>query len=139
MRGSTPAATPPRRNPGAPARDSAPGHLTIQHTKEHGILMEPILQADLPDLRAKRPNDYADLKALVRAAGLFEPRLGYYAVKITYTLAMLLAGVVGLVLIDNLLFRVVDCVYLAVVFAQLGFLGHDVGHRQVFTTRRAHE
>jgi fatty acid desaturase len=27
--------------------------------------------------------------------------------------------------------------FLAVIFTQIGFLGHDAGHRQVFGTRRA--
>jgi fatty acid desaturase len=30
-------------------------------------------------------------------------------------------------------------VFLAVAFAQVGFLGHDAGHRQVFRSRRAND
>ena len=39
--------------------------------------------------------------------------------------------------IGNSRWQLGDAVFLAVVFAQFGFLGHDAGHSQVFRTRQA--
>src|SRR5215210_5796474 len=91
------------------------------------------------DQRGGKPkNDYAELKSLVRAAGLLERQPTYYAVKIAYTLGMLAIGIAFLVLVDNVWLRALDALYLAIVFAQIGFLGHDTGHKQIFASARTH-
>ena len=81
-------------------------------------------------------NDYATLKALVREAGLLETQGKYYAIKLAYTLAMLAAGIALLFLLSGWLRVLVAAPYLAFVFAQLGFLAHDLGHKQVFKSTR---
>jgi fatty acid desaturase len=85
----------------------------------------------------KPAQDYAELKALVRQAGLLSKQPQYYAVKFIYTLGLLAAGIAILVLFDNLWVRVIDALYLTLVFAQIAFLGHDMGHKQVFSSTRA--
>jgi fatty acid desaturase len=40
-------------------------------------------------------------------------------------------------LVNSVLWQMAVAVLLAVVFAQLGFLGHDAGHRQIFATRQS--
>ena len=40
-------------------------------------------------------------------------------------------------MVGNSWWQLVVAAFLAVVFTQIGFLGHDAGHRQVFGTRRA--
>jgi fatty acid desaturase len=80
---------------------------------------------------------YAELSRQVRQAGLMQPRLGYYVWKITVTLTLLAAGWVAFALVGDSWWQLAVAGYLAVMFAQVGFLGHDVGHRQVVGSRRA--
>lgn len=49
---------------------------------------------------------------------------------------MLAAGIVFLILFDNIWLRLFSAAFMAVVFSQLGFLGHDTGHLAVFTGRK---
>ncbi len=84
-----------------------------------------------------RGSDYAALSRQVREAGLLDRRLRYYAWKVTLTVAAFVLGWVVFAVIGNSWWQLADAVFLAVAFAQLGFLGHDAGHGQVFRTRRA--
>jgi fatty acid desaturase len=43
------------------------------------------------------------------------------------------------VLLGDSWWQIGTAVYFAVLFTQLGFLGHDAGHRQIFGTRRAND
>jgi fatty acid desaturase len=84
-----------------------------------------------------RGSDYAALSRLVRQSGLLDRRPRYYAWKITLTVAALLFGWAAFFVIGNSWWQLADAVFLAVTFAQIGFLGHDAGHGQVFRTRGA--
>jgi fatty acid desaturase len=84
-----------------------------------------------------RGSDFAALSRQVRSSGLLDRRLRYYAWKITLTAAALVAGWVAFAVIGNSWWQLADAVFLAAVFAQIGFLGHDAGHSQVFHSRRA--
>ena len=84
-----------------------------------------------------RGSDYAALSRQVREAGLLDRRLRYYAWKIALTAAALMLGWAVFAVIGNSWWQLADAVFLAAVFAQFGFLGHDAGHSQVFRTRRA--
>jgi fatty acid desaturase len=77
------------------------------------------------------------LSRQVRHAGLLAARRRWYAWRIALTAAALAIGCLAFALIGNSWWQLCVAVYLAVVFGQIGFLGHDAGHRQVFTTRRA--
>ena len=84
-----------------------------------------------------RGSEYAELSRQVRQAGLLDRQLGYYAWKITGTALALVAGWTVFVLAGDTWWQLATAVFLAVVFAQLGFLGHDAGHRQVFASARS--
>jgi fatty acid desaturase len=90
-----------------------------------------------PAPATSRGSDYAALSRQVRQAGLLELRPRYYAWKITLTAAALAVGWAAFAVIGNSWWQLADAVFLSIAFAQLGFLGHDAGHRQVFRTRRA--
>jgi fatty acid desaturase len=84
-----------------------------------------------------RGSEYAELSRQVKEAGLLERRPGYYAWKIAVTVGLLAAGWAAFVVAGDSWWQLAVAVFLAVVFTQIGFLGHDAGHRQVFGTRRA--
>src|SRR5258708_28896109 len=84
-----------------------------------------------------RGSDYAELSRQVRQAGLMERRPWRYAGRIALTVGLLAAGWTAFVLVGNSWWQLAVAVFLAVIFAQLGFLGHDAGHRQVSASRPA--
>jgi fatty acid desaturase len=68
--------------------------------------------------------------------GLLERRPGYYRAKITLTVVAYLAGWALFVMAGNSWTALAVAPLLGVMFTQLGFIGHDAGHNQVFGTRR---
>jgi fatty acid desaturase len=75
---------------------------------------------------------YAELKALLVEQGLFDRQPGYYAWKILQTLSGF--GLAIALLLSTQLFglQLLIAAFLACVFTQIAFLGHDAAHRQVF-------
>ncbi len=98
--------------------------------------LTPIPQAE-PDQPARtheargQNNAYAELKQQIRARGLLEKQTAYYTIKITLTFAFFIAGWVILPWLHTVWLLSLDAVALAVLTAQMGFLGHDAGHRQI--------
>jgi fatty acid desaturase len=90
---------------------------------------------------AQRPlvNDYAELKQRIKQQGLLEQQPVYYTYKMLFTLALLALSIACLVVFRHSWFQLLNAVFLAFVFSQIGFLGHDVGHRQVFRSPRLFE
>src|SRR5258707_5762272 len=85
----------------------------------------------------RRGSQYAELSRQVKEAGLLQRRPGCYAWKIAVTTGLLAAGWTVFVVAGNSWWQLAVAAFLAVIFTQIAFLGHDAGHRQVFGTRRA--
>ncbi|HME65194.1 MAG TPA: acyl-CoA desaturase, partial [Streptosporangiaceae bacterium] len=79
---------------------------------------------------------YRALALRVRAMGLLERRPGYYLVKITLTIVAFFAGWALFVMVGNSWAALAVAPLLGMMFTQLGFIGHDLGHNQVFGARR---
>ena len=73
----------------------------------------------------------------VRAAGLMDRRPGYYIVMITLTVAALAAGWAGLFVVGDSWVALAVALFLGLASTQVVFVGHDAGHHQIFSTRRA--
>src|SRR5215831_10214798 len=84
-----------------------------------------------------RGSDYAELSRQVKQAGLLERRRWRYIWRITVTAALLAAGWAVFVLVGDSWWQLTVAAFLAVMFTQVGFLGHDAGHRQISGSRRA--
>jgi len=82
---------------------------------------------------------YAALKRLIVEKGLLDKQPGFLAYKILLTAGMLAVSIAVLFLTDNLWVQLLNAVYLAFVFGQIGFISHDVGHRQGFHTTRQND
>jgi len=93
--------------------------------------------ADGPPQR--RGSDFSELSRQVRAAGLLKRRPGRYAIRIALNTALLGIGVAAFVLLGDSWWQLLVAAYLGFVFTQLGFLGHDAGHRQIFGQARAND
>jgi fatty acid desaturase len=101
--------------------------------------MEPARSAAMADVHRRSASDFAELSQAVRSAGLLDRRPGYYAVRVGLTLAILAAAWVVFVFLGDSWWQLVSAVFLAVVWAQVSFIGHDAGHKQIFRGRRAND
>ena len=104
-----------------------------------GVAPSPSVAIDSaePITKRERDRDYLDLKRRVTRAGLLERQYLYYAWKVPSVVAMVATCVAVLVFFNEILWlQMLNAVYLALVFTNLGFLGHDSGHRQMFKKAR---
>src|SRR5579859_6872049 len=85
---------------------------------------------------SSRGSDYAELARQIRQAGLLERRPWYYVRQITVTVILLAAGWTAFVMVGNSWWQLAVAVFLAAIFTQIGFLGHDAGHRQISRSAR---
>jgi len=76
-------------------------------------------------------NEYSELKHLIEQQGLLEQQPLYYACKIALNLGLLSLGVAVMAITDRLWLQLLDAVFLAFVFGQIGFVGHDAAHWQI--------
>jgi fatty acid desaturase len=84
-----------------------------------------------------RGSDYSGLLRQVKAAGLLNRRRGYYITMMVINGGLLLAGWTAFAILGDSWWQLLVAAFLALVFGQLGFIGHDAGHRQIFTNARA--
>ncbi|MEU8257955.1 acyl-CoA desaturase [Micromonospora inaquosa] len=89
--------------------------------------------------RSDRGSEYADLSRLVRNTGLLDRRPRRYAARVTVVLACLVLMGVLFVRLGSSWWQTATAAGVAVLLAQLAFLGHDAGHRQIFRSRRAND
>jgi fatty acid desaturase len=83
----------------------------------------------------RRDDRFTALLAQVKAAGLLDPSPGYYTVKIASGLALLAAGWTLFVLVGDSWWQLAVAAFLAFGYTHMGFLGHDIGHRQIARSR----
>ncbi|MEU8250731.1 acyl-CoA desaturase [Nonomuraea sp. NPDC048916] len=83
-----------------------------------------------------RGSDFAQLVSKITDAGLLDRRPVYYAIRGSLVVAAYLGGWALFVWLGDSWWQLLVAVLMAVIFTQFGFLAHDLGHRQVFRTRR---
>ena len=83
--------------------------------------------------------DYRELRQLVRQAGLLDRQPGYYLYKVPFTVGLLAASIAFLVLVDSLWLQLANAAFMGLVFSQLGLIGHDAGHQQIFSSVRKND
>ena len=103
--------------------------------QEAGFTAAPSHVAPAPP-QPRRGSDYAELSRQVKQAGLLERRRWSYTWRIAVVVALLAAGWGAFVLVGDSWWQLAVAVFLGVMFTQLGFLGHDAGHRQISGSRR---
>ena len=90
-----------------------------------------------PGVRAG--SDFAELNRRINAAGLLRRRPAYYALRLSIVAAAYVGGWAALIAIGASWWSLAVAVLLAIVFAQVALVAHDLAHRQVFRTNRASE
>jgi fatty acid desaturase len=84
-------------------------------------------------------SDFAQLSAEIKQAGLLARRRGYYYARITANLAAYAGAWVAFALLGDSWWQLAVAAALAVMTTQLAFIGHDAGHKQIFTSKRWNE
>jgi fatty acid desaturase len=85
----------------------------------------------------KTSADFGTLARQVREAGLLDRRFGYYSLMIPLTVLAFAVGFAALILVGSSWWALGVAGFLGLAFTQLGFVGHDAGHQEVFRSRRA--
>jgi fatty acid desaturase len=100
----------------------------------------PLTQFPGPETPAAlRGSDYAALCRAVRSAGLLKRRPGAYAALVTAALLLYAATWAAVVMLGDSWYQMIAAAVLGIAFTQIGFLGHDAGHQQIFARRRAND
>jgi fatty acid desaturase len=81
-------------------------------------------------------SDFAELNRRVNALGLMQRRPAYYAVRLTAVGLLVAGGWTAFFFVGSSWWTLAVAVLLAVAFAQLALVAHDLAHRQVFRTKR---
>jgi fatty acid desaturase len=84
-------------------------------------------------------SDFAELRRRIDAAGLLDRRPGYYVLRSLLVAAVYGGGVVAFLVLGSSWWQLVVAAAMAVAFAQVALLAHDLAHRQIFRTRRPTE
>lgn len=95
----------------------------------------PVIDVSVP----RRGTDFAVLLRQVKGAGLLDRRVRFYIWRLVITLALLAAGWLVFALVGDSWWQLPVAAFVAVMFAQVGFLAHDAGHKQMFASRRAND
>ena len=77
-------------------------------------------------------HEYAELSQLLAQQGLFDRQPMYYTGKVLQNLGFLVVAVGILVTTTLFWVQMLNAAFLAFVFTQIAFMGHDAGHRQMF-------
>ena len=99
----------------------------------------PTANGSQPDAIRQDALEYAELRRIIKKQGLLDRQPLYYSVKIPFTVAMVAASVAFLVVVDTWWLQLVNAAFLGCVFAQLGLIGHDAGHQQIFSSVRRND
>jgi fatty acid desaturase len=86
-----------------------------------------------------RGSDYASLCRTIRASGLLDRRPISYTIRGLLTLGFYAATVLAVVWVGDSWYQTVTAVVFGLAYSQIAFLGHDAGHQQIFTSRRAND
>ena len=84
-------------------------------------------------------SEYLELKRVITQEGLLNKTPLYYTHKLIVTLTLLGLSLALVAIIDNFWLQLINALFLAFVFGQLGFIGHDAGHNQVFRRARRND
>jgi fatty acid desaturase len=85
--------------------------------------------------RVAAGSDFAELNRRINAEGLLRRRPGYYALRLAIVSLMLAGGWLAFFLIGSSWWTLAVAAFLAVAFAQVALVAHDLAHRQVFRTK----
>src|SRR5690242_14889321 len=88
-------------------------------------------------LDVRRGSDYSVLSRRIKQSGLLERRPGYYAARITLVAVLYAAGWAALAVLGSGWWALAVAALLAIAYAQVALVAHDLAHRQIFRGQTA--
>jgi fatty acid desaturase len=88
---------------------------------------------------ARSGTDFAELSRVIRRHGLLDRRRRSYLVKFAVNAALLAGGWTAFAVLGSSWWQLATAVLLALAHTQLAFIGHDAGHKQIFTGKRGND
>ena len=88
-------------------------------------------------LDVRRGSDYAALSRRIKQTGLLDRRPGYYLARIVLVSTLYVGSWVALALVGSGWWALAIAAGLAVAYAQVALVAHDLAHRQVFRSQAA--
>ena len=88
---------------------------------------------------AHRGSDFAELSRTIKQRGLLQRRHGSYVLKFAVNAVLMAGGWTVFAVLGSSWWQLLTATFLAIVFTQLAFIGHDAGHKQIFTGKRAND
>jgi fatty acid desaturase len=85
---------------------------------------------------AERQSDFATLSQQIRAAGLLNRRPGYYTLRLSLVLGLYAGAWVAFAVVGASWWTLAIGAVLAIAYAQVALVAHDLAHKQVFRGRR---
>lgn len=82
---------------------------------------------------------YNELKRLIKERGLLDKAIPGYMVRVAIVQLLFLSSIAILVFVHLFWVQCLDAVLMAFSSTQIGFIGHDAGHRQVFDSTRKND
>ena len=98
----------------------------------------PSASATVPDAAtdARPGSSFTALTRRVHDLDLMRRRYGYYWTKLIGAVLILAAWILAFIWIGDSWWQLLSAGVLAIIMTQLGFLGHDAAHRQIFKSGR---
>ncbi|GCE30623.1 delta fatty acid desaturase [Dictyobacter alpinus] len=84
-------------------------------------------------------HDFVELKQMIKKRGLLEKQPVYYGYRILLLTALLVLSVALLFSVHVFWLQLLNAVFMAFVFTQIGLLSHEAGHRQMFNRSWKHD
>ena len=118
---------------------------TLSWDVRYGTVLPPMTSTVIPPASASAPDSATNARAgssftaltrRVHDMNLMRRRYGYYWTKLIGALLILAAWVLAFIWIGDSWWQLVSAAVLAIIMTQLGFLGHDAAHRQIFKSGR---
>jgi fatty acid desaturase len=81
-------------------------------------------------------HEYIELKGLLAQKRLFDRQPVYYTGKVLQNLSFLVLSLGSFITTNLFWVQILNAAFLAFVFTQIAFMGHDAGHRQMFQSSR---
>src|SRR5689334_23654458 len=87
-----------------------------------------------PERPVAKKNKYAELKQRMRTHGLLEKQPLRYTAWMVLMASAFVLGVALLFVVHNVWWQLLDAAFLAIVSAQISYIAHDSGHRQIYAS-----
>jgi fatty acid desaturase len=98
------------------------------------------LSAPIPKvIRVSEPGSYSELRQIIKDRGLLERQPRRALLRLIIVDALLVLSVVLLLTVHVFWLQCLNALFLAFITTQLGFNGHDAGHRQSFGSSRVND